>query len=313
MTDKAQRKELLARYRSRPEAGVYRIVNRQFASRVDRQQSRTLPSVRSKARLCALDEYAQRPGPSPPGRRTQLGRGRVPLRGSGGPGRRVRRDGRADCRRPVRPGGAVARETGSYADVLNPDGKLPNVTARSSARWRLCSRPTWTPSRIGSSNAGLPKPLLQASGWPTPWRWRRSPPTRARRRAWCCSKLLDADGFVFQTNTESPKARDLAANPRAALTFFWPILLRQVRVSGTVELLPRSVVEGFFAVTPRAAAGDAAGLPAKQVIPDRGALERGVCRGACLGRPAFRRLGRLSAARETIEFWQGREIDCRTA
>src|SRR5262245_57292168 len=53
-------------------------------------------------------------------------------------------------------------------------------------------------------------------------------------------EALDERGFVFQTNTESPKARDLAANPRAALTFFWPVLLRQVRVRGTVSDLPRS-------------------------------------------------------------------------
>src|SRR5262252_3592985 len=87
-------------------------------------------------------------------------------------------------------------------------------------------------------------------------------------------EIVDGDGFVFQTNTESPKARDLAANPRAALTFFWPILLRQVRVAGTVERLPRSVVAALFAATPSPLQVMLRACRQSQVIADRGALER---------------------------------------
>src|SRR5919197_4314675 len=61
---------------------------------------------------------------------------------------------------------------------------------------------------------------------------------------------FDARGFVIQTNLVSPKARHLARVPRAALTFFWPLLVRQVRVTGGVEPLPRSEMEGYFADTP---------------------------------------------------------------
>src|ERR1700730_8213992 len=63
---------------------------------------------------------------------------------------------------------------------------------------------------------------------------------------------VDDRGFVFQTNVESPKARELAANPRAALLFLWPRLLRQVRVTGTVEPLARDEVANYFAETPSA-------------------------------------------------------------
>ena len=52
-------------------------------------------------------------------------------------------------------------------------------------------------------------------------------------------KQFDERGFVFFTNYESRKGRDLAENPRAALVFFWPLLDRQVRVEGRVERTSR--------------------------------------------------------------------------
>jgi pyridoxamine 5'-phosphate oxidase len=119
---------------------------------------------------------------------------------------------------------------------------------------------------------------------------------------------LDGHGFVFQTNTESPKARDLAANPRAALTFFWPILLRQVRVQGTVSDLPRSVVEEFFARTPIGIQVMLRACRQSTVIPDRAALERNYADALASGDtrvPSDWAAFRLRV--ESIEFWQGRE------
>jgi pyridoxamine 5'-phosphate oxidase len=120
-------------------------------------------------------------------------------------------------------------------------------------------------------------------------------------------EAVDPDGFVFQTNTESPKARDLAVNPRAALTFFWPILLRQVRVSGHVERLPRSVVERFFAATPRPLQVMLWACRQSEVIPDRATLEQSYAaalQSDPAGVPTDWDAYRLRA--ETIEFWQGR-------
>jgi pyridoxamine-phosphate oxidase len=121
-------------------------------------------------------------------------------------------------------------------------------------------------------------------------------------------EAVDADGFVFQTNTDSPKARDIEANPRAALTFFWPILLRQVRVSGGVELLPRSVVEAFFAATPEPLQVMLRACRQSEVIPDRGTLERSYTQALASSDasvPSDWGAYRLRAG--AIEFWQGRE------
>ncbi|HEY1297874.1 MAG TPA: pyridoxamine 5'-phosphate oxidase [Chloroflexota bacterium] len=121
-------------------------------------------------------------------------------------------------------------------------------------------------------------------------------------------EVLDADGFVFQTNTESPKARDLAANPRAALTFFWPILLRQVRVTGTVELLPRSVVAAFFAATPAPLQVMLRACRQSQVIADRAALEQSYASALASGDDSLPDdWGAYRLRASTIEFWQGRE------
>ncbi|CUR57439.1 Pyridoxine/pyridoxamine 5'-phosphate oxidase [metagenome] len=64
-------------------------------------------------------------------------------------------------------------------------------------------------------------------------------------------KGMSADGFVFFTNLGSAKAADLADNPRCSLLFPWHPLERQVRVQGTVTLLPRSDVDDYFASRPR--------------------------------------------------------------
>ncbi len=57
-------------------------------------------------------------------------------------------------------------------------------------------------------------------------------------------------GFVFYTNTDSRKGRELAATPHAALTFWWPELERQVRVEGTVEPVSVAEADAYFASRP---------------------------------------------------------------
>ena len=64
-------------------------------------------------------------------------------------------------------------------------------------------------------------------------------------------KGVDAAGFVFFTNYESRKAGELAANPRAALCFYWPTIGVQVRVEGEVERVTAAESEAYFATRPR--------------------------------------------------------------
>ena len=66
-------------------------------------------------------------------------------------------------------------------------------------------------------------------------------------------KGFDAAGFVFHTNYESRKGRELAANAHAALLFFWPELERQVRIEGDVARLPAAESDVYFHSRPRGA------------------------------------------------------------
>jgi len=64
-------------------------------------------------------------------------------------------------------------------------------------------------------------------------------------------KSADRSGFVFFTNYESRKARELDQNPRAALCFFWPTLGAQVRVEGKVSRVAAEESDAYFATRPR--------------------------------------------------------------
>lgn len=59
-------------------------------------------------------------------------------------------------------------------------------------------------------------------------------------------KELDERGFVFYTNYESDKGRELAVQPEAALLFFWPSLERQVRIEGRVEQVPAMESDAYY-------------------------------------------------------------------
>jgi len=89
-------------------------------------------------------------------------------------------------------------------------------------------------------------------------------------------KGLDERGFVWFTNYESAKARDLRANPRAALVFPWFPIQRQVIVSGTVSLVEASESDAYFATRDRASQISAWASPQSDVIPDRQWLEQRV-------------------------------------
>jgi pyridoxamine 5'-phosphate oxidase len=121
-------------------------------------------------------------------------------------------------------------------------------------------------------------------------------------------EYVDQRGFTFQTNLESPKAEDLSAVPYAAGAFFWPSLVRQVRVRGTVQPLSRDEVAAFFAEAPLPIQAMLRACRQSQVIPDRAALERSFQEALAspdASVPDYWGGYRLHVA--SIEFWQGRQ------
>jgi pyridoxamine 5'-phosphate oxidase len=121
---------------------------------------------------------------------------------------------------------------------------------------------------------------------------------------------FDERGFCFYTNYESRKAAELAANPRAALVFWWGELERQVRIEGRVERTSRAESEAYFASRPPGSQLSAAASPQSRVIADRAVLERRVAELATavpdghVPLPDF--WGGYRLAHEEVEFWQGR-------
>jgi pyridoxamine 5'-phosphate oxidase len=123
--------------------------------------------------------------------------------------------------------------------------------------------------------------------------------------------LPDDAGFLFYTNYESRKGRELAAQPLAALNFFWPGLERQVRVEGRVEKAPAEMSTEYFQSRPRGSQLGAWASPQSQPISSREELEGLEAEVAeqfgsqnPLPRPEF--WGGYILRPTLVEFWQGR-------
>jgi pyridoxamine 5'-phosphate oxidase len=121
---------------------------------------------------------------------------------------------------------------------------------------------------------------------------------------------VDAGGFVFFTNYNSRKGRELAARPHAALCFYWASLDEQIRVEGTVERVSAEASDAYFAGRPRGSQLGAWASDQSEVLPSRETLEekyREIERrfeGRTVDRPPFWGGFRLVPVR--IEFWYGR-------
>ena len=124
-------------------------------------------------------------------------------------------------------------------------------------------------------------------------------------------KGFDERGFVFYTSRASRKGDQLAANPHAALTFFWDVLERQVRIQGLVEWTTDAESDEYFQSRPRGSQLGAIVSNQSAVIPGRDALEDELAAVAArtgdqpLERP--RTWGGYRLAPTEIEFWQGRQ------
>jgi pyridoxamine 5'-phosphate oxidase len=123
-------------------------------------------------------------------------------------------------------------------------------------------------------------------------------------------KDVDPSGFVFYTNLESAKGRQLAANPRAALLFHWKSLRRQVRVRGRVGPVTEAEADAYWATRARPAQLGAWASAQSRPLPDRMAFEKKIAEYGLrfgLGKPprpphwsGFR------LAPQSIEFWRDR-------
>jgi pyridoxamine 5'-phosphate oxidase len=122
-------------------------------------------------------------------------------------------------------------------------------------------------------------------------------------------KSFDARGFVFHTNYESRKGRDLAGNPAVSLLFFWPELERQVRIDGTATRVPAEESDAYFALRPHASQVGAWASPQSTPIPDRAWLEEQVAAAEArfaAGVPRPPNWGGVRVVPDRFEFWQGR-------
>lgn len=124
-------------------------------------------------------------------------------------------------------------------------------------------------------------------------------------------RALDDSGFVFFTNYDSRKGRELAANPHAALLFPWHPLGRQVIVEGTAVPLDPAASDAYWATRPRGSQIAALASPQSQVITDRTVVDERWARleaehetGAV---PRPEGWGGFRVPHERVEFWQGRE------
>ena len=122
-------------------------------------------------------------------------------------------------------------------------------------------------------------------------------------------KGVDGRGFVFFTNYNSRKARELDQTGRAALLFYWPSLVRQVRIDGLVTKVEEAESDAYFATRPIESRWGVYASNQSEVIESRAALESrySVARemyGESIPRPSW--WGGYRVVPSEFEFWQGR-------
>ena len=123
-------------------------------------------------------------------------------------------------------------------------------------------------------------------------------------------KSFDDRGFVFYTNYDSRKGKELSDNPRACLLFYWPQLWRQVRVEGDIEKVSTAESEAYFQSRPLGSRLGAWASNQSEVVETREVLETRFAElekrfGEDVPRPEH--WGGYRLKPNSIEFWQGRD------
>ena len=122
---------------------------------------------------------------------------------------------------------------------------------------------------------------------------------------------VDPRGFCFYTNYDSRKGRELDANPRAAIAFHWPEVLRQVRATGAVERVDDTESNAYWANRPRPSRVSAWASEQSEVVVSRDELEARVvdleARFADGDVPRPTGWGGYRVIPDDIEFWQHRD------
>ena len=122
-------------------------------------------------------------------------------------------------------------------------------------------------------------------------------------------KGLDERGFIFYSNYASRKGRELAENPQAALSFYWDVLERQVRVEGRVSKVSREASKAYFDSRPYGSRLGALASPQSEVVESREVLQEKL---EALEEkypedvPLPEDWGGYALEPDRIEFWQGR-------
>ena len=122
-------------------------------------------------------------------------------------------------------------------------------------------------------------------------------------------KGVEQGGLIFYTNYQSRKGMELAANPQAALLFFWQELEREVRIEGRIELVDAATSNAYFQSRPLLSRISALVSPQSQVVASRAALEQDFAAAAKEHGdqpPRPPQWGGYRLVPEAFEFWQGR-------
>ncbi len=123
-------------------------------------------------------------------------------------------------------------------------------------------------------------------------------------------KGFSEEGFVFFTNYESRKGKELSENPYAALVFFWKEIERQVRIEGKVKKVSEADSDEYFFMRPEASRLGAWSSPQSSPITDRQTLQKNIDHyqnkfsNGNIPRPEY--WGGYIVEPSLIEFWQGR-------